>query len=83
LRGEIFRTIFRRSCSVASHCGNKRQPNIRYFRGFAALLAESLWLSVRAETILGCASSAEPHGIYLIGKAKPFRKDWGKAAPKK
>jgi hypothetical protein len=50
--------------------------------GFAAPLAESLWLSGRLLRVRGFASvAAEPQdNLYSSGKPEAFRKECGKAA---
>ncbi|HKE57252.1 MAG TPA: hypothetical protein VKB46_11135 [Pyrinomonadaceae bacterium] len=50
-------------------------------RGFAAYLAESLWLSVDAPQFIGgYAAEAQPHEIFdTRGKPQAFRKVGGKA----
>jgi len=50
-------------------------------RGLAALLAESLWLSVGGITPLGLRLSGRAaKACEISGKAKPFRKEGGQAA---
>jgi hypothetical protein len=51
--------------------------------GFAAVLAESLWLSVNLAFQMRLRlGGVAAESFSCSGKAKPFRKDSGKAAPK-
>ena len=51
-----------------------------FARGFAALLAESLWLSDTARIYFRLSLGGVAASIWgLIGKAQPFRKEGGQA----